>query len=197
MTFFDFLSISVALAMDCFAVAVTMGAAHGMNGEKVNVSVERAKAMRMALLFGLFQAFMPLMSIAVGQVAREWLTSWHGWVALVILAVLGGHMIWEDLMKDAGDEERTMKSVSSASLKVIMLLAVATSIDSLAMGVVLVPLSTFKIAEGLLIIGVGSFAFTLLGHWIGTLVGNVVRQYRPKLIGGVMLIAIGVKIFLT
>ncbi len=177
MTLVDFIFLSLALAMDCFAVSLAVGMG----------KPTRSVVWRMALAFGAFQALMPVVSIVIGQVVRDWLIQYHGWIALVVLVALGVNMIREDAQR----KEETV------DVSKLLVLAVATSIDSLASGLVLLPLSLGDLVEALMVIGAGSLLMSLLGSWLGEKVGAHCRRWHPKALGGVVLILIGIKLFIN
>lgn len=192
MNLIDILWLSVALAMDCFAVSITMGMTKKTK-DSDKIKEKRSEMLVMAFSFGLFQMLMPVFALLVGQVAREWLIEYHGWVALLILSVLGVRMIWEELKGEEEESEWITKGKST--VRTVLLLSVATSIDSLTTGVLFVPLSMGRVVMALFIIGLGSFLFTLIGYQMGAIFAEKAQRIHPKLIGGVMLILIGVKIF--
>ena len=175
------LGVAVALAMDCFAV--TLGMACGAKG------LTTKQAVRMAAFFGGFQFFMPVAGWFAGDRLLALIRSFDHWVAFGLLAVIGGRMIYEAF--ELSDEEKACRPDQTQGRRLVVL-ALATSIDALAVG-----LSLGVIRTGILVpaavIGVMSFAMTVLGAKLGPAVGRVAGK-RAELLGGLILIGIGVKV---
>ncbi|HYD43442.1 MAG TPA: manganese efflux pump MntP family protein [Anaeromyxobacter sp.] len=175
------LAIAVALAMDAFAVAVVTGLA--------DLPLTRRRIFRLAFHFGLFQALMPTLGWAVGRAVHRHVADFDHWIAFTLLALVGGHMIWEAL--HAGDDERRQAGDATRGWSLVML-SVATSIDALAVGLTLAMIGA-RILVPALVIGIVAGALTvagmMLGRWIGTAWGK-----RVEVLGGFLLIAIGVRI---
>ncbi len=169
--------IGVGLAMDCFAVSTTQG---------LRQKRWHPKALLMAVLFGFFQGGMPLIGYMTGLLFADFFNRFAPWIALVLLAFLGGKMIVES-MKEKEEAD------ADFSIKTLLLLAIATSIDALATGVVFIPCPEW-LWSGVSMIAVISFVFSLAGYLIGVFVGGKFRL-NVELIGGLILIAIGIKIF--
>ena len=184
---FDLLLLSVALAMDCFTVSIMSG-----------VILRRAMSstiVRMAVLFGLFQALMPLIGWLGTSHFSHYLEAVDHWIAFALLAFIGGKMVWEAF----GDEEE--QSFNPQSLRTQLLLAVATSIDALAIGISMACLGYNPIKQltmPLMMIGMVSLLFSLIGYWLGVRFGRVIaRRLKPELVGGLVLIFIGVKVLVS
>ena len=184
---FDLLLLSVALAMDCFTVSIMSG-----------VILRRAMSstiVRMAVLFGLFQALMPLIGWLGTSHFSHYLEAVDHWIAFALLAFIGGKMVWEAF----GDEEE--QSFNPQSLRTQLLLAVATSIDALAIGISMACLGYNHIKQltmPLMMIGMVSLLFSLIGYWLGVRFGRVIaRRLKPELVGGLVLIFIGVKVLVS
>ena len=150
----------------------------------------------MAVLFGVFQAGMPL----VGWLCTTWMAesieAYDHWVAFGLLAFLGGRMI-----RDAFNDEEDAHHFDPSDWWTGIVLAVATSIDALAVGISFA-VTGYKTLASLLmplvVIGLGSFLLSLLGHWLGRCFGaGIRRRLKPELLGGIILIAIGVKVLVT
>jgi putative Mn2+ efflux pump MntP len=171
--------IAIGLAMDCFAVSTAQGL--GSNTQK-----RQPKYLLMALLFGLFQGGMPLIGYYAGIVFADFFSRYAPWIALVMLATIGGKMIWESLQKKEEKDEAANWSITH-----LLLLAVATSIDALATGVIFIPVPD-KLWLGISIIGLVSFIFSIGGYHIGRWVGRL--KINVELIGGLILVGIGIKI---
>ena len=171
--------IAVGLAMDCFAVSTVKG-------------VQKSeRAFLMAVFFGLFQGGMPLIGYAAGSAFAETVNRYDHWIALVLLCLIGGKMVVESFKKDEDDEPQ---AGSVFTLKEIVMLAVATSIDALATGVLFVSMPFVKVLEAVAIIGLVSFFFSRLGYRIGYAAGRRLN-FNVELLGGLVLIGLGIKIF--
>ena len=183
----DLLLLSVALAMDCFTVSI-------MSGVILRRPMSSA-VMRMAVLFGLFQALMPLIGWLGTSHFSHYLEAVDHWIAFGLLAFIGGKMVWESF----GDEEE--RSFNPLSLRMQVVLAVATSIDALAIGISMACLGYTHITQltiPLGMIGMVSLLFSLLGYWLGVRFGRVIaRRLKPELVGGIVLIFIGVKVLVS
>ena len=181
MSFIWILGIAVALAMDCFAV--TLGMACGSRGLTLK------QAVRMAAYFGGFQFVMPVIGWFAGDRLLRIIEHFDHWVAFGLLAVIGGRMIWESF--EMSEEGKACRPDQTQG-KRVLILALATSIDALAVG-----LSLGVVRTGILfpaaIIGVTSFVLTVAGAKLGPVVGRIVGK-RAELAGGLILIGIGVKI---
>ena len=173
--------IAIGLAMDCFAVSIAQGM-----GANVHSYTNPPKPVSMAVLFGVFQGCMPLIGYHAGTLAADFFSRYTPWIALVLLAAIGGKMIWESLHKKKG-----LDAVDWSYGRLI-LLAVATSIDALATGVIFIPVPD-RLKTGVWIIGVVSALFSILGYSIGAIIGKL--KLNVGLIGGLILIGIGIKIW--
>ena len=188
MDFISLAGIAVGLSMDAFAVSVTNGA--------VTKKVTLPFALRMAACFGLFQAFMPFVGWLVGTAGAGFISSIDHWIALILLAVIGGQMLREAFSHD--EDSCQPASREAISLKMLFAMAVATSIDALATGIILpgavgansVPLMLLSVG----IIGAITFAVCTAGVFIGKKFGCLLSS-KAELAGGIVLIAIGIKIF--
>ena len=181
MTIVDILLLSVALAMDCFTVSI-------VSGVIVRRPISRA-VVRMALLFGLFQAAMPLIGWLSTTYFSQYLESVDHWIAFLLLMFVGGRMVKESFAEE--DSEPTFNP----------LLAVATSIDALAIGISMACLGYNRLSQlalPLVLIGVTSLLLSVAGYWLGVRFGRVAaRRLRPELIGGLVLMFIGIKVLVS
>ena len=182
----DHFLIAIALAMDCFTVSVVCG-----------VVIRRREApvmLRLALFFGLFQALMPLIGWALTEHFSSYLEAIDHWIAFGLLAFIGGKMIYDSF------QEEEEKVLDPRDLKTQITLAIATSIDALAIGISYACTgyeSLRKLSLPLLVIGAVSFTMSLLGFVVGVRFGDAVnRKMRPELLGGIILVGIGVKILI-
>ena len=181
MGFLELLLIAVGLSMDAFAVSVGKGL--GMR------AFNARHAAVIALFFGAFQAFMPVVGWLLGAQFAHFVTSVAHWIAFALLAFVGGKMLWDAFHEDDADDHASDQHLD---LRELVLLAVATSIDALAVGVSFAFLDV-AIAPAAALIGVVTFALSFAGVAIGNQFGG--RWEKPSTIaGGVILILIGVKI---
>ena len=187
MSLFDILLLSVALAMDCFTISIVSGIVLGRK--------EWSVILQLSFLFGLFQAMMPFFGWLATSHFSQYIEAYDHWIAFAMLAFLGGKMIIESFKPEAH------QVFNPRRLRTQLLLAVATSIDALAVGISLAMTgytTILSLAEPLFWIGVGSFVFGVVGHLLGLRFGNMVRRrLRPELIGGLILLFIGIKILLV
>lgn len=174
------IGMAVGLAMDATAVAIATSILLGR--------VSGRQVFRFAFHFGLFQAAMPVVGWLAGRSVREYIESWDHWVAFTLLAVIGGKAILDALRGD-DDGRRVPDPTRGLSL---VLLSVATSIDALAVGLSLALLDV-TIWYPATVIGVVTAALTVCGMLIGARVGRRFGR-RVRVVGGLILIAIGAKI---
>lgn len=184
MTLLDIILLAIALAMDCFTVSIVSG-----------VLARDMRPLRMALLFGLFQALMPLAGWAGISYFSHYFEAIDHWIAFALLAFIGGRMVWESF-----EPERSYH-FDPRRLSTQTLLAIATSIDALAVGISFACTgynNLTKLALPLVLIGLMSFLFSLIGYQLGRRFGKMIaRRLKPELLGGLILIGIGVKILIT
>ena len=180
----ELLLIGVGLSMDAFAVSVCKG----LNMRRVN----KLHCFVIALFFGGFQALMPLIGWLLGRQFEQYITSVDYWIAFVLLAFLGGKMILEALKEE---EEEINKTESRLELKELFVLAVATSIDALAMGITFAFLNV-AIVPAISIIGCTTFVLSAAGVFIGNIFGSRYKN-KAELAGGVILVLLGVKILVA
>ena len=150
---------------------------------------------RMAFLFGFFQALMPLIGWLGISYFQSFIEDYDHWIAFSLLAIIGGRMVWESL--NPAEEQH----FNPRRLRTQLLLAIATSIDALAVGISFACTGYHQLSQltvPLLIIGIVSFFFSTFGYTLGTHFGkNIAKRLKPELLGGLILIAIGVKILTT
>ena len=184
MSFVELFFIAVGLSMDAFAVSICLG----LNMEKVTTK----KLFIVGLYFGTFQAVMPLIGFLVAALFTAKIVAFDHWIAFGLLCFLGGKMMVGSLKKEDG--EQPCKKETSISHMVMFPLAVATSIDALAVGVSLAFLRV-SIIPAVSFIGVTTFIISVLGVRIGYIFG-VKCKSKAEFIGGVILVLIGIKILL-
>ena len=190
MGFLELFLLAVGLSMDAFAVSVCKG-----------LAMQKATFRNAAICgvwFGGFQALMPFIGYLLGAGFEKYINAVAPWIAFVLLALIGGNMIREALSKD--EEEDTSAALD---VKTMFLMAVATSIDALAVGITFACVPVEIIAASQLVntivavclIGVTTFAFSIAGVFVGNFFGS--RYEKPaSIVGGVVLILIGTKILL-
>lgn len=185
MTLLEIFLVGIGLSMDAFAVSICKGLSMP--------AVNKKQALLIGAYFGVFQALMPLAGWLLGSQFARHVTKLAPWIAFVLLAWIGGSMLRESLSKKEEDEE-----VETAELrhKELFLLAVATSIDALAVGVSfsMVELSV-PIGAAAALIGCTTFAISVGGVFVGHIFGARYKN-RAEFVGGAILILIGVKILL-
>lgn len=177
--------IGVGLAMDAFAVSICKG----LNMPKMNYR----QASIIALFFGGFQAFMPFLGWSLGRNFESYIVSIDHWIAFILLTFIGGNMVKEAL-GDEDDEPECGTCHDKLDLKELFMLAIATSIDALAVGVTFAFLRV-SIIPAITLIGVTTFVISFGGVYIGHHFGSKYEK-KAELAGGIILICIGVKILL-
>ena len=189
MSLFDIILLAVALAMDCLTVSIVSGVIVGGKWREVG-----GKIIRMAFLFGFFQALMPLLGWLGISYFRSYMEAYDHWIAFGLLAFIGVRMIKESF----GPEEE--QHFNPRRLRTQLLLAIATSIDALAIGISFACTGYKTLGQltlPLIIIGVVSFLFSLIGYLLGARFGrSIAHRFKPELLGGIILIDIGVKILI-
>ena len=197
MNFVTIFFTAVALAMDAFAVSITKG--------MTLKNLTKKMAVKIALFFGVFQAAMPLIGWLLGISFEKYIKSIDHWIALILLSILGGKMIYEFIKEKREEKKESLvnKEVSSTlegenageelSNKELTTLAVATSIDALAVGISFAFLNV-NIVSSSITIGVITFILCLIGVIAGKRIGGLFSEYA-ELIGGIILILIGINIF--
>ncbi|MFC2071703.1 manganese efflux pump MntP family protein [Chloroflexota bacterium] len=180
MEFLSILLIALGLAADCFAVA--------LSGSISMRTLSFLQVFRASLAFGIFQGLMPVLGWLAGRSVVELIADYDHWVAFVLLALVGSRMVWESL------HSRDSRSKNTDITKGLLLLtlSIATSIDALAVGL------SFAFMEVSIVvasstIGVVAFVATAIGFLLGRKTGHLIGR-RAEAIGGMVLIAIGVKI---
>ncbi len=184
MSFIEIFLIGVGLSMDAFAVAICKG----LKMRKLNLK----QALIIGIFFGGFQALMPLIGYLLGTSFSELVSSFDHWIAFVLLAFIGGKMAIESLKKDDDDEATENQLDPPLDYKELFIMAVATSIDALAVGISFAFLN-MHIVPAITIIGITTFCLSIVGVWVGNKFGEKYKS-KAELAGGVILIGIGIKI---
>lgn len=176
----ELIIIAIGLSMDAFAVSIGKG-----------LALQRVRyrhALCAGLWFGGFQALMPVAGYLLGSAFASFVEAWDHWISFILLAYIGINMI-----KEAFESKEESKDKGFA-IRIMFLLAVATSIDALAVGVSLAFLNA-SILSSAMVIGITTFLFSAVGVYIGNLFGNRYLK-TAECIGGVILIVIGIKILI-
>ena len=173
----DITVLATALAMDAFAVSIALGSKKPQDIAKM--------ALKVGIFFGAFQAFMPLIGFLAGVGLDSYISSVDHWIAFVLLSIIGLKMIYEAF---SNDEE----IVCATTNRMLLTLAIATSIDAMAAGFAINLFST-SILVSIAIIGIITFLFSFIGVYIGSKGGEFLES-KAEFIGGIILIGIGAKI---
>lgn len=176
--------IAVSLALDAFAVSVSSGIAIPGFGPRQSV--------RMGLYFGAFQFAMPLAGYLMGARISDRIEAVDHWLAFGLLALIGGRMVWEALHKSCATA-RGADASTELTPRRLCVLAVATSIDALAVGVSLAFADGVSILPAAIMIGAVAFVLSVAGGLLGRRLGCLFQK-RAELAGGLVLIGIGLKI---
>lgn len=200
MNLLSILLTAFALSMDAFAVSVTKGMSLKKSSNKISIKI--------ALFFGLFQGGMPLLGWILGISFQNYIKSIDHWIALILLSILGLKMIYEFIenpCKDCSDDSSITSEISvtsdykendytdNISNKELTTLAIATSIDALAIGVSFAFLNVNIISSSMLI-AITTFVICFIGVSAGKKIGCLFKNYA-ELVGGLLLIFIGISIF--
>ena len=180
MGFFSILLIAIGLSMDAFAVAICQG----LKMRKIDYG----KTLIIGLFFGGFQALMPLIGWFLGSKFQRHIISYDHWIAFLLLAIIGGKMIYDSFHPD--DEDNHSFAISE-----LFVLAIATSIDALAVGIAFALLNEINIFFSITVIGICTFILSVFGVIIGNKFG-VVYMNKAEFTGGLILIFLGLKILL-
>lgn len=175
------IAIATGLSIDAFVVAVS--------GGSTIRRLKLAQALKIAVAFGLFQAIMPVIGWAAGVTFGSYVQNYSHWIAFGLLAYIGGRMIFNSLSGKPKDEEFDIRKIAT-----LLMLAIAISIDALAVGLSFAMLNS-EIFRIIIIIGIITFLFSLIGVYIGNRLGGFFEK-KLEVIGGVILILIGIKILL-
>lgn len=186
MTLLELFLLAIGLSMDALAVSVCKGLAL----KHANLK----SACIVGLWFGSFQALMPLIGYLIGSRFSTYITAFDHWIAFVLLLLIGGNMIREALSKKQDDKPDKENAGESLAFGAMLVLAVATSIDALAVGITFAFLSV-RILPAIVCIGVITFLLSALGLRLGNAFGTRCKSWA-ELAGGMILVLLGVKILL-
>lgn len=176
----EIFAVAIGLAMDAFAVAICRGLKNG--------KFKMSDAIVTALFFGGFQALMPLLGYLVGSTFEAYITAFDHWIAFILLAIIGINMIKEASSSCPVDDNQKSGIVN------LILLAVATSIDALAIGVTFAFLKV-NVVLAVSVIGLTAFVLSFIGVGVGSLLGDKFKK-SAEIFGGAILIAMGTKILI-
>ena len=183
MDFTTLLFLALGLSMDAFAVSISNGLSFRNYGKK--------EALFTSFAFGFFQALMPVIGFFAGQIFAGAIQAVDHWVALVLLGYIGGKMIFDAVRELRHPQECEVNR--TLTLRMVMMQAVATSIDALAVGISL-SLMKVNIAFAASAIGVITFLCCTVGSLLGKKFGSMLKE-KAEIAGGLILVAIGIKIF--
>ena len=183
--FIEILLIGVGLSMDAFAVSICKGL--GMT------NVNRKQALTIGLYFGGFQALMPFIGYMLGIRFEKYITSIDHWIAFILLGFIGGKMMIE-AVREWNEEEVVDVMDAPIDHKNMLVLAVATSIDALTVGITFAFLGT-PIVEAITIIGITTMVISIAGVVVGNFFGSRYKS-KAEFIGGLILVLLGLKILL-
>lgn len=179
MSITEIVILGLALSMDAFAVTISNSFAYP--------KISRVRSFSMPLAFGFFQFLMPVVGFVLGQLVSEFITQYAGIITFVILGFIGGKMIWDAFHEEEGEEA----SEQTLTMPVLLLQAVATSIDALAVGVSFAALEV-NVLTSSGIIGITTALTCVVALTIGKRFGNALGE-KATIIGGVVLVLIGLK----
>lgn len=183
MEFLSILAIALGLSADCFAVAVS--------GSIARRDHSRVDILRVSLSFGLFQALMPALGWLAGRTVVSYVANYDHWLAFILLAFIGGKMLWESFHSSSDDTKKTNITKGIP----LLVLSIATSIDALAVGLSFAFLKVDMVVA-CLTIGMVAFIITVVGFIIGRKSSKIIGK-RAELIGAIILIGIGLRILLS
>lgn len=188
MDLFSLLVVAVGLAMDAFSAAVT-------DGMVLKERMSLKGAVKIAAFFGVFQCVMTFAGYLLGYKFKDYIQSVDHWVALVLLSIVGGRMLYEGIKRDEEKHEIVTEMQNPLDNRLLTLLAAATSIDALAVGITLATMSGMPILFASGIIGVVAFVMSICGVYIGNKFGDLFGN-KADIAGGLVLVGIGVKILI-
>ncbi len=181
MSLLTILFIALGLSIDCFAVSISSG---------ITLKCFRVKyALRVGAFFGGFQALMPVVGWLTGLSFKRYIEGYDHWIAFLLLSFIGGKMIYESAII-----KKAEKSCDPRNILLVFILAIATSIDALAVGLSFSVLG-MSIITPVILIGVVSFIMSIFGMYLGDKFGNIFGN-KVEIVGGFILIFIGFKILI-
>ena len=189
MGFLELLLLAIGLAMDAFAVSI----GNGLSMKKQNPKA----ALAIAFSFGLFQALMPTLGYFLGSAFEDIIRQFDHFIALIFLGFIGGKMIFDGIKELIADKKGKTEEIPEFHLSFgkLMIQAVATSIDALIVGVSFAALPDVNIWTAVLLIGIVTFAISLIGVFSGKKFGQLLGS-KAEIFGGLILVGIGLKVFI-
>ena len=186
MGIWELLLLAVSVSMDAFAVAMCKGLALK--------KVKMGQALWVGLWFGGFQALMPTIGYFLGTTFTKYIEAVDHWVAFILLVLIGGNMLRESLGRECDDDDETDAALG---VRAMLVLAIATSIDALAVGVTLPTImeSESYLPFTVISIGVITCSLSAIGVWLGSVVGTKFKK-KAEFLGGLILVLLGIKILL-
>lgn len=184
MSFIELLLIAISLAMDAFAVSISNGL--------ILPNVKKRDGVTFGLYFGIFQFFMPIIGYFLGSKLTKYVQQFDHWIAFILLAIIGLNMIKESFSED---EDNSPKEHEILNFKNMTMLAIATSIDALAVGVTFAFIGNMDILFACSVIGIVAFILSYFGLMIGKKIGTYFKTYAER-IGGLVLLGMGIKILI-
>lgn len=185
MSLYELFIIAVGLSMDAFSVAICKGLSTGQ--------LKKKHYLVTGAWFGGFQALMPAIGYLLGSTFSEKINAYDHWIAFILLVLIGANMLREAFSKEEEDESE--KSGNSFGFKNMLLLALATSIDALAVGVSFALLEEVNILAAVLFIGAVTFILSAVGLKVGNAFGLKYKK-KAEIVGGLILIVMGAKILI-
>lgn len=185
MNLYELFIIAVGLSMDAFSVAICKGLSVG--------KLQNKHYLLIGAWFGGFQALMPAIGYLLGSTFSEKINAYDHWVAFVLLVLIGANMLREAFSKE--EENEAEKDAASFGFKSMLLLALATSIDALAVGVSFALLEDVNITAAVLFIGAVTFILSAVGLKVGNVFGLKYKK-KAEIVGGLILIVMGAKILI-
>ena len=179
MSFISLILISIGLAMDAFAVSITEGLAMKR--------LHKTHILRIAIIFGLFQAIMPFIGWKIGGVFADYISQYDNLVTFILLVLVGAKMIF-----DAWEEQKCETTGQCELTSNVFMLGFATSIDALAIGFSFSLVPNLNIIYSISVIGVITFFISSIGVYLGYKVGHLI-SYKTEYLGGTILILMGFK----
>ena len=183
--FFTLLLMGAGLSMDAFAVSICKG----LSMRKVN----KKQCLVIGLFFGGFQALMPFIGWVLGSQFEQYITSIDHWIAFILLGFIGGKMVVEAI-REKDEAVEVGKMDPPLDFKEMFILAIATSIDALAVGITFAFLDT-PILEAITIIGITTMIISIVGVVIGNYFGGKYK-HKAELVGGIILVLLGIRILI-
>lgn len=180
MTYIEILLIAIGLSMDCFSVSFTAGAVQKLRWKQIFI---------VAVVFGFFHLFMPLLGWLLGYKIVELIQSFDHWISFMLLAFIGGKMIYD------GVKNTEEHSFDILKAKTLLLMAFATTVDALAVGIGLGCMDV-EIVFSSFCIGISALIFSILGASLGKFCAKWIKTRYAEILGGSILLVIGAKILL-